>query len=340
MDLLEYAQRIPKIELHVHLEGSILPHTLLKLAKRNHVNLPVEDEKGLVEFYRFRDFAQFLERYVLITSCLRSIDDYHLIAYDYGFECARQNIRYSEVTFTIETNMRLTRLPWREILKGLNSGRQQARDDYGVWWQWVFDIVRDLPDTQQQVLDIALAGREDGVVALGLGGTEEGFPPELFASTFDLAVRENLHRVPHAGELVGPESVWSAINLLHAERIGHGVRSLEDPNLMEYLKANAIPLEVCPTSNVRLQVYPDYEHHPLRKLWEAGLLLTLGSDDPPMFGTNLNNEYQCLVKFFNFNQSELEQMSLNGIYASFLSLEEKQRLVHQFKAEFNNLSKL
>lgn len=338
MDLSEFAQRMPKAELHVHLEGSILPRTLLKLAQRNHVSLPADNEAGLTELYRFRSFNQFLKTYIMITRCLRTKDDYRLIAYEYGCECARQNIHYAEVTFTILTNTRLTDLSWQEILKGLNAGREQAHTDFGIWWQWVFDIVRNLPDTQEIVLDIALAAREMGVIALGLGGSEAGFPPELFVDTFARAKKEQLHRVPHAGEIAGPQSVWSAIKLLHAERIGHGVRSIEDPTLVEYLRSNAIPLEICPTSNICLNVYPDYAHHPLRKLWDAGLLLTIGSDDPPMFGIDLNHEYQVLIKEFNFTQTELERISLNAIYASFLSQAQKRKLDREFQDEFKRLS--
>jgi aminodeoxyfutalosine deaminase len=156
--------------------------------------------------------------------------------------------------------------------------------------------------------------------------------------TFIRAEREHLHRVPHAGEIAGPQSVWSAIKLLHAERIGHGVRSIEDPILIDYLESNSIPLEICPTSNVCLKVYPDFFHHPLRKLWDAGLLLTISSDDPPMFGTDLNNEYKVLIKDFNFTQSELEQISLNAIQASFLSQGEKQKLAGEFLDEYARLS--
>jgi adenosine deaminase len=338
MDLSEFAQRMPKAELHVHLEGSILPRTLLKLAQRNHVSLPAGDESGLEEIYRFRNFNQFLETYLMITKCLRTADDYYLIAYEYGSECARQNIRYAEVTFTILTNTVLTCLPWQEILFGLNAGREQAAADFGVHWQWVFDIVRNDPDTQSAVLDITLAARDQGVVALGLGGLEVGFPPELFVDTFRRAKAEKLHRVPHAGEVSGPVSVWSAIKLLHAERIGHGVRCIEDPELVEWLRTNCLPLEVCPTSNICLNVYPDYASHPLRKLWDAGLFLTIGSDDPPMFGTDLNHEYQVLVKDYNFTQPELERISLNAIQASFLSPAEKQNLEQEFQSEFNRLS--
>jgi adenosine deaminase len=339
MNLLEFAQKMPKAELHVHLEGSILPRTLIKLAQRNHVILPGDDEAGLVEFYRFRNFETFIETYLTITSCLRTPEDYRLIAYEFGCECARQNIRYAEVTFTIVTNMALTGLSWMEILSGLNTGREQAQKDFQVKWQWIFDIVRNNPDTQETVLNISLAAREMGVIALGLGGSEVGFPPEMFLDTFKRAKDEQLHRVPHAGEIAGPQSVWSAVKLLHAERIGHGIRSIEDLELVDYLKTKSIPLEICPTSNIRLNIYPDYVHHPLRKFWDAGVFITINSDDPPMFGTDLNNEYQVLVNYFNFNQAELEQISLNAIQASFLSQGEKNELLQVFKQEFAELSK-
>ena len=339
MNLLEFAQKMPKAELHVHLEGSILPRTLIKLAQRNHVILPGDDEAGLVEFYRFRNFETFIETYLTITSCLRTPEDYRLIAYEFGCECARQNIRYAEVTFTIVTNMALTGLSWMEILSGLNAGREQAQKDFQVKWQWIFDIVRNNPDTQETVLNISLAARELGVIALGLGGSEVGFPPEMFVDTFKRAKDEHLHRVPHAGEIAGPQSVWSAVKLLHAERIGHGIRSIEDLELVDYLKLKSIPLEICPTSNIRLNIYPDYVHHPLRKVWDEGVFITINSDDPPMFGTDLNNEYQVLVNYFNFNQAELEQISLNAIQASFLSQGEKNELLQVFKQEFAELSK-
>jgi adenosine deaminase len=337
MDLIEFSQRIPKVELHVHLEGSIRPSTLLQLAERNHIQLPAQDVKGLQVFYRFRNFPHFIEVYVAITGCLRTPEDYRLIAYEFGSDCARQNIRYAEVTFSIETNARMTGLPWQAILAALNQGRAQARADFGVQWQWVLDIVRDLPDTQDIVTDIVLAAQNDGVIALGIGGSEEGFPPELFKRSFERAKLAGVHRVPHAGEIVGPSSVWNAIQQLHAERIGHGVRSIEDPKLVEYLLEHQIALEICPTSNICLGIYPDYAHHPLRKLWDAGLLITVNSDDPPMFNTNLNHEYRLLVEHFGFNYEELQRISLNGLRASFLDPVEKTRLENEFQAEFEQL---
>ncbi len=333
----EFACRMPKVELHVHLEGSIRPATLLRLARSNHVRLPVQDEAGLCEFYRFRDFAHFVRVYGIVTDCLRTADDYALIAYEFGSDCARQNIRYAEVTFTIADNMRATGLPWQAILEGLNSGRTQARDELGADWRWVFDITRDYPETQDRVLEIALAARDQGVVALGLGGSEALFPPELFVRPFSRAHDVGLARVPHAGEMAGPVSIWTALRQLHADRIGHGVRCVEDPALVEYLRDHQVPLEICPTSNIRLGVYPDYAAHPLRELWDAGLLVTINSDDPSMFGTDLNQEYEALIDQFGFSLDELDQISLNAVRASFLPEHDKARVEGKFRAEFARL---
>ncbi len=340
LDLHEFARQMPKVELHVHLEGSIRPATLLELASRNQVQLPASDEESLKEFYRFRDFDHFVDVYFTITRCLRTPQDYALIAYQFGCDCARQNIRYAEATFTMTTNMQFTGLPWQTILESLNQGRSQARAEFGVDWGWVFDINRNQPETQHHLVEIALAARGLGVVALGLGGSEIISPAGLFQEAFERARQAGLPRVPHAGETLGPESIWAALNLLHADRIGHGARAIEDPALVEFLRENHIPLEICPTSNLCLGVYPNAASHPLRHLREAGLFVTVNSDDPPMFGTSLNGEYELLVDEFGFNRSELEQISLDALHASFLPQEEKMRLENEFKTEFAFLKKI
>jgi aminodeoxyfutalosine deaminase len=338
MDLSDFVRRLPKVDLHVHLEGSIQPAILFKLTERNGIRLPAENEDGLRNFYQFHDFPHFIEVYVAITSCLRTVDDYRLVAYEFGRNCALQNIRYAEVTFSILTNVRLTGLPWQDILAGLNAGREQALAEFGVNWGWVFDIVRDLPETQLAVLEIALAARDQGVVALGLGGSERGFPAHWFRETFQRARQAGLARVPHAGEIDGPDSIRSAIEFLQADRIGHGVRCIEDTDLMEILRRKQIPLEICPTSNVRLGVYADYADHPLRQLWDAGLVITVNSDDPPLFGTDLTHEYQILVEYYQFTADELTRISLNGVRCSFLPANEKVRIENEFRLEINRLT--
>lgn len=337
MNIREYALQIPKVELHVHLEGSISPETLLELALRNSVQLPARDISSLQKFYTFRNFPHFVDVYTTMTSCLRTPEDYSLISYEYGASCARQNVRYAEVTFTIGTNVRLSGFSWQEILSGLNNGRRRAKDEFGVEMRWIFDISRNHPETQDWVVETALEAREQGVVALGLGGDEAAYPPELFINSFKRAWQAGLACVPHAGETAGPASIWTALTDLHADRIGHGVRSIEDPDLVEYLYKTQVPLEICTTSNVRLGVYPDYKRHPLRKLWDAGLYVTINSDDPPMFDTDLNQEYLALVDYFNFNEKELEQASLNGLRASLLTKKEKNQLEAAFKSDFERL---
>lgn len=337
MDLHEFAHRIPKAELHVHLEGSIQPATLLELAQRNRISLPVKNPAGLQDFYRFKDFEHFVQVYLTITGCLRTPEDYSLIAYKFGHECARQNIRYAEVTFSIETNQRLSGLPWQVIVEALNIGRSKAKAEFGVDWRWIFDIVRNLPDTRTFVLEVALAAREMGCVALGLGGSEEDFPPELFLDVFERAYQAGLPGVPHAGELSGPESVWVAVEKLYATRLQHGIRGMEDPHLVTELVKRQIGIDVCPTSNICLEVYPDFASHPLRQAWDAGVLVTIGSDDPPMFNTHLNREYEVLIDHFAFSANELEQVSLNGVRASLLPDDEKARLISEFQTEFARL---
>lgn len=337
MSRQEFIQAMPKVELHVHLEGSIRPATLLTLAGRNGVTLPARDVDGLREFYRFTDFEHFIRTYYVISGCLKSAEDFDLIAYEFGADMARQNIRYAEVTFTPYTSVANTGLLFDDLLAGLNDGRRRAQAEFGVEFAWVLDIVRNEPHTRHQVARWAAGAVDRGVVGFGLGGIENGFPPEWYADAYAVAREAGLHSVPHAGEVVGPESVWGAIRVLGAERIGHGVRSVEDPALIDYLRREQIPLEVCPTSNVLLGVYATYDQHPFRRLWDEGLYVTVNSDDPPMFNTDLVQEYQLLVDHLGFSVQDLEQLSLNALRAAFLPPDRKAALEQQFVAEFARL---
>jgi adenosine deaminase len=337
MSLLDFAREMPKVELHVHLEGSIRPTTLLTLAERNGVALPASDLAGLQEFYRFTDFDHFIEVYFTISRCLQTVSDFGLIAYEFGADMARQNIHYAEVTFTPHTNVSNTGLPFDDIMTALNEGRTRAQDEFGVEWRWVLDIVRDNPDTRHQVAEWAASATDWGAVGFGLGGTENGHPPERFADAYEVARKAGLHSVPHAGEVAGPQSVWGAIRALGAERLGHGVRCVEDPALVAYLQQNRIPLEICPTSNVCLGIYASYQEHPIRWLWDQGLYVTVNSDDPPMFNTDLVSEYQALVEHLGFGAAELQQLSLNALRASFLPAHHKADLEEAFLSSFAQL---
>lgn len=342
-NLERYLLAVPKAELHVHLEGSIQPATLLTLAQRNGVNLPVRTVEEVQKWFIFRDFNHFIEIYVDITRCLRTIEDYELITYEFGANMARQNIRYAEVTFSPSTHRYLLGIPHESYFAGLTRGRERARAEFGVEMRWVFDIVRNIEDEARNreladyVTSVAIEDKNEGVVALGLGGAEIGYPPERFASWFDKAREAGLHSAPHAGETVGPASVWGALKTLAAERLGHGTRAIEDPALVSYLAEQRIPLELCPTSNVRLGVYANAAEHPFPRLHAAGVPVTINSDDPPLFNTDLHNEVKLLADPFNFDIDTINQILLNGVRYSFLPDGEKQKMEAEFSAEMRRL---
>ncbi len=345
MSLDRYLRAAPKVELHVHLEGSIRPATLLTLAERNHVLLPATTEAGLRDWFTYRDFDHFIEMYVACTRCLRTAEDYELVVYEFGAEMARQNVRYAEVTFSPSTNW-VFGVPREVWFPGLTRGRAQAYADFGVAINWVFNIVRSWTDetrttpTAEYTTRVAIEGMDDGVVALGLGGSEVGRPPEPFAPWFDRARAAGLHSDPHAGEIAGPESIWGALRALGAERIGHGVRAIEDPTLVAWLVARRIPLEINPTSNVRLGVYPNLAAHPLRQLHDAGVIVTVNSDDPPLFNTTLNDEVALLAEPFGLAVAAIDAILLNAVRHSFLPPARRQVMEAAFTAELAALKKV
>jgi adenosine deaminase len=298
--------------------------------------------EGLRAWFAFRDFDHFIEVYLTITRCLRTVEDYELIAYEFGAEMARQHIRYAEATFSPSTHEALG-VPFATQFAGLAGGRERAQADFGVEVAWIFDIVRNIQPEERRAqwadytVARAIEGMGNGVVALGLGGAEVGYPPEQFAAYFARAREAGLHGIPHAGETGGPEGVWGAIRALEAERIGHGVRSIEDAALVTYLAEHRIALEVCPTSNLRLGVYPDYAAHPLRRLYEAGVPVTINADDPPLFNTTLNDEVELLATAFGLSLDEIDAILLNGVRYSFLPADRKTALEAEFVAELARL---
>jgi len=340
MSLASFIQAMPKVELHVHLEGSTRPATLLELARRNGARLPATTLDELREFYRFTDFEHFINVYGTIIDCLRTPDDFALIAEQFGATMAEQNIRYAELTWTPISHVGRTGYSFEQLLGALNRGRERARELYGVQMRWITDIVRNAYGRTEDgsvTAEMAVWGREHGVVALGLGGFEPGFPPELFAEPFAYALANGLHSVPHAGEALGPESVWGALRALKAERIGHGIRAIEDPELVAYLAEQRVPLEVCPTSNLRTGVVASAAEHPIRRLWDAGVYVTVNSDDPPMFGTTLTDEFLLLARQWSFDAGEIEQLVLGAVRAALLPPDERERLEHEFEAELARL---
>lgn len=337
MTLRTFIRRMPKVELHVHLEGSIRPETLLTLAERNNVKLPAESLEEMGEWYQFSDFAHFIEIYFAICNCIRTPDDFELIASEFLKHQAEQNIKYSEVIFTPYTHHK--HVTFDEQLAAINRARKKAEAEYGVKIGLVPDLSRQMRPVEEsfQVVDWAIENMENGIIALGFGGPEIDNPPEIFSETFERARIAGLPSLPHAGETEGPQSIWGAINALSAVRIGHGVRCLEDVELVAYLRGKQIPLDVSPTSNVCLGVAPTLEEHPLPQLLDEGLFVTINSDDPPMFDTTLTNEYLRIVNSFDFDEVRIKQFVLNGVCASLLSSKAKEALEKNIRAQFVEL---
>lgn len=337
MSLEKLIRRMPKVELHVHLEGSIRPETLLALAKRNQVTLPADTVQGLRDWYQFSDFAHFVEIYFAICSCIRTPEDFELIADEFLKHQAEQNIKYSEVIFTPYTHRE--HVTFDEQLAALNRSRKRAAESLGVSMGLVPDISRHMRPVEESfpVADWAAKNLGNGIIALGLGGPEIGNPPEVFRGAFERIRAAGLPSLPHAGETEGPQSIRGAIDALAAVRIGHGVRCLEDPELVAFLREKQIPLDVCPTSNVCLKIVPALADHPLPKLLEEGLFVTINSDDPPMFGTTLTDEYLRISETFGFDAEQIKQLVMNGVRASLLAADTKHALEKEFRTQFTEL---
>lgn len=336
--LKRFIHRMPKVELHVHLEGAIQPATLLELARRNGVPLPASNVEDMQRWYRFTDFKHFIEIYLTISSCICTPEDIELIARDFLRGQAAQNILHSEVTFTPYTHFSTNRqIPFDEQFDALTRARDWAARELDISCGWVFDIARNVRPIEHglTVAEWAIRGKDRGVVGFGLGGLEAGNPPELFAEAFAMARAAGLASVPHAGEVAGAESVRGAIEILEAVRIGHGVRCLEDESVVQELRRRQTPLEVCPTSNVCLGVAADLASHPLPRLLDAGLFVTINSDDPPMFNTTLTDEYLRAVEAFGWDLDTVERLGFNALHASLLSGAERERIEARFQAAMN-----
>jgi aminodeoxyfutalosine deaminase len=319
-----------------------MPATALALARRNGIALPAEDEAGLRAWFVYRDFDHFLVVIRTLVRCLQTADDFEQVTYELAATLARQRVYYAEVALSPSLH-ELRGIPFDIYFAGLTRGRERARADFGIELAWIFSIVRRWDDPAQTraqadyTLATALAGRKDGVVALGLAAAEAGAPPEPFAPWFARARAGGLHSAPHAGETAGPASIWGAVRALGAERLAHGVRAIEDPALVEYLATHRIILDVAPTSNIRLGLYPDYRAHPLPRLHAAGVTMTINTDDPPLFNTTLGDEVALLAEPFGLDVVAIDEILLNGIRYSFLPEDRRRDLEGEFRAELSLL---
>jgi aminodeoxyfutalosine deaminase len=325
-DLTAFIAGLPKAELHVHHVGSASPRIVSELAARHPESAVPKDPEALREYFAFTDFRHFIEIYLTVVDLLQNAEDVRLLTYEIARDLARQQVRYAELTVTPYSSTRRG-IPAEAFLEAIEDARRSAERDMGVVLRWTFDIPGEagLP-AAEETAHIATAYDTDGLISFGLGGPEIGVPRAQFKPYFDRAIAAGLHSVPHAGETTGPETVWDALTSLRAERIGHGISSVRDPRLLEHLAERQIPLEVCPTSNVATRAVPDIDGHPIRELAEAGCLVTVNSDDPPMFGTDLNTEYAIAARLLGLDAAGVAELAKNAVRASFLDAAGKRRL--------------
>jgi len=319
----ETIKNMPKIELHLHLEGAFTFEFLFDLIQKYGGDPTVRTIHDLEKKFVFRDFPHFIETWFWKNQFFKSPEDFEQSTYFTLKNLHQQNVVYAEVFYS----------PWDFVQFGLQveaiteatlAGIDRAKIDFGIRCQLIADLCRDYgAETAIDRFKQIIPYRDKGVIGIGLGGSEQKFPPEPFESVFQFARDKGFHRVTHAGEAAGAESVWGAVEKLDVERIGHGVRSIEDPKLVDYLKQKQIPLEVCVTSNLKTAVFPSIEVHPIKQFFDDGLLVTINSDDPTMFGATITDEFLILYEKAGFTSEPLKQLTFNAIDAAFLSMDEK-----------------
>lgn len=340
--MTDFIHRLPKAELHLHLEGCVEPATLAELSRRHTTTLPFPENKyqqpaeGLPvlseddvrALYHYKDFHGFLMAFKAVTERLRTAEDYDLITYRMMQRLRAHNVLHAEVNVSVGV------VHWRgqefaEVFRGIEAGRARGERDFGVSVLWILDAVRQFgPEAAERVLEETVRCREhsESVVGFGIGGDERRAPPELFREVYAQARARGLRLTVHAGEAAGPESVWGAINL-GAERIGHAVSAGQDPELVATLVERQIPVELCLSSNLRTGCCAALNRHPVKTYFDAGVMVTLNSDDPAMFETSLEREYELAQKEFGFSNEQLREIARNSFEASFLPAEKKVRFL-------------
>ena len=327
-----FLRSLPKAELHLHLEGTVTPETLVELSERHPAGrLALEQARAL---YRYVDFSGFLMAFKAITERLLTPDDYELITWRMAQSLAAQGVVHAEVYVSVGVVYYWRRIEFEPLFAGIERARLRAERELGLTILWIFDAVRHFGvEEAARVFRKAAEMRKEhaSIAGIGIGGDERRMPPEPFAALYAEARDAGLRLTAHAGETTGPESIWGALNI-GAERIGHGLSAQHDAELMEILAERQVPVEICMTSNVRTGSCPSLREHPVRRYFESGLMITLNSDDPALFGSDLTGEYRLAEQEFCFTGEQLRELAANSIEASFLPPERKIALLRSIES--------
>jgi adenosine deaminase len=333
----QFITEIPKVELHLHLEGAIPIETLFNLIQRQGKEASIKTLDDLRRKLAYTDFAHFIEVWTWKNTFIKEEKDFEEIAYRVLDNLNKQNVKYVEVFYSPGDYWRQS-LSVQGITECLIKGKERAYRDFGIQSELIIDLIRDHgPDRSMQYIEEVMPYLGRGVIGIGLGGSEQSFPADSYAFVYQEAKERGFRLTAHAGEVAGANSIWAVVNKLGVERIGHGVRAYEDPQLVSLLKERQIPLEICVISNVRTGVCKSVETHPIKKYFQQGLMVTVNSDDPTMFNTSISQEYSALVQKLGFTVSDLKRLTLNGIDASFMSDGDKKLMKLQFEKEWEQL---
>jgi adenosine deaminase/aminodeoxyfutalosine deaminase len=323
-----FIRQLSKAELHLHLEGAVEPATLVELRQRHGDRASLAETEAL---YRYEDFQSFLMAFKEVSAHLRGPDDFEFITYRLMQRLKAENVLHAEVYVAVGVCL-YRQQDFAAIFEGLERGRTRGARDFGGSLLWIFDATRQFGVEQAQaVFELAVRYKDRNVVGVGMGGDEQKAPPELFRDVYGYAADNGLRLTAHAGETAPAESVWGALNL-HAERIGHGYTAEEDPDLVDELACRQIPLEICLTSNLRTGVCKAIGEHPAKTYFDRGVMITLNTDDPALFGTTLGREYQLAQDAFGFTDEHLRELARNSFEASFLPAEKKVEMLSVFDA--------
>ncbi len=323
-------QAIPKIENHLHLEGAIPLETIWQLIQKYGGDKSVSDIERLKKRFVFKDFNHFIEIWSWKNQFIREYEDFSIITEAVLDDLIGQNIKYAEIF--ISPSLFKKRLQIQKIVEAIST---RTLKKTGIKVNLIVDLVRDYgSDSEMRTLNEINEVKDSGITGIGIGGSENRYPPKLFKGIFEQARKFGFKTTAHAGEAAGPESIWEAINELKIDRIGHGTRAIEDKNLLRYLVDNKIPVEACPLSNLRTKVVASMHEHPVKTYIDMGIPVSINTDDPKMFNNSLAEEYQSLKDTFNYSDEDIYHIIINSIQTTWLDQSEKENLIVKFKEDF------